>query len=47
MCEDGRGCTEILNQIATVKSALNSVAKVILKDHINYCIIDKNVINKC
>lgn len=40
MCEEGRDCTEILNQIAAVKSALNSVGKVILKDHISHCILD-------
>lgn len=40
MYEDERECTEILNQIAAVKSALNSVGKVILKDHLNHCIID-------
>ncbi len=40
MCEEGRECTEILNQIAAVRSALNGVSKVILKDHINHCIID-------
>lgn len=40
MYEEGRDCSEILNQIAAVKSALNSVGKVILKDHMNHCIID-------
>ena len=40
MYEEGRDCTEILNQIAAVRSALNSVGKVILKDHVNHCIID-------
>lgn len=40
MYDDGRDCTEVLNQIAAVKSALNSVGKVILKDHMNHCIID-------
>lgn len=40
MYEDDRECTEILNQIAAVRSALNSVGKVILKDHMNHCIID-------
>jgi DNA-binding FrmR family transcriptional regulator len=40
MYEEGRECTEVLNQIAAVKSALNSVGKVILKDHLNHCIID-------
>lgn len=40
MYEDGRECTEILNQIAAVKSALNSVGKVILKDHMSHCILE-------
>ncbi len=40
MYDEGRDCTEILNQIAAVKSALNSVGKVILKDHLNHCIVD-------
>lgn len=40
MYEDDRECTEILNQIAAVRSALNSVGKVILKEHMNHCIID-------
>lgn len=40
MYDEGRDCTEILNQIAAVKSALNSVGKVILKDHMEHCIID-------
>ncbi|MGB3367883.1 MAG: metal-sensing transcriptional repressor [Acidaminobacteraceae bacterium] len=40
MCEEGRDCTEILIQISAVKSALNSVGKIILKDHINHCIVE-------
>lgn len=40
MYEDDRECTEVLNQIAAVKSALNSVGKVILKEHMNHCILD-------
>lgn len=40
MYEDHRDCTEILTQIAAVRSALNSVGKVILKDHLNHCILD-------
>ena len=38
MVEDGRDCTEVLVQIAAVRSALNSTAKVILKDHIEHCL---------
>lgn len=38
MVEDGRDCTEILIQLAAVRSALSSTAKVILKDHLEHCI---------
>lgn len=40
MVESGRDCTEVLVQLAAVRSALNSTAKVILKDHIEHCIED-------
>ena len=40
MVEDGRDCSEVLIQISAVKSALDGVSKVILKDHIEHCIID-------
>lgn len=40
MVEDGRDCSEVLIQLAAVKSALNSTGKVILKDHIEHCIVD-------
>ena len=38
MVEDGRDCTEVLVQLAAVRSALNSTAKLILTDHIEHCI---------
>ena len=40
MIEDGRDCTEVLIQIAAVRSALSSTAKVILKDHLEHCITE-------
>jgi DNA-binding FrmR family transcriptional regulator len=40
MVEDGRDCSEVLMQLAAVRSALNSTAKIILKDHIGHCIVD-------
>lgn len=40
MVESGRDCTEVLLQLAAVRSALNSTAKVILKDHLEHCITD-------
>ena len=38
MVESGRDCTEVLVQLAAVRSALTSTAKVILKDHMEHCI---------
>ena len=38
MVEEGRDCTEVLVQLAAVRAALSSTAKIILKDHIEHCI---------
>lgn len=40
MVEEGRDCTEILIQIAAVKSAINNIGKLILQDHIQHCVVD-------
>lgn len=40
MVESGRDCSEVLIQLAAVKAAINSTGKVILKDHIEHCIVD-------
>ncbi len=40
MVESGRDCAEVLVQLAAVRSALNNTAKVILKDHIEHCLVD-------
>jgi len=40
MIEEGKECDEILIQISAVRSALNNVGKLILEDHINYCIVE-------
>jgi DNA-binding FrmR family transcriptional regulator len=40
MVNDGRDCSEVLMQLAAVRSALNSTAKIILKDHIGHCIVE-------
>jgi len=40
MLEEEKQCSDILIQIAAVKSALNNVGKLVLKDHINHCIVD-------
>ena len=40
MVETGRDCSEVLIQLAAVKSAIGGVSRVILKDHIDHCIVD-------
>lgn len=40
MIEDGRDCSEVLIQIAVVRSAINNIGKIILEDHINHCVVD-------
>lgn len=40
MVENGRDCSEVLIQLAAVKSAISSVSRVILKDHIDHCIVE-------
>lgn len=40
MVEDDRDCSEVLIQLAAVQSALNSVSRMVLKDHIEHCIVD-------
>lgn len=40
MVEEGRDCSEVLVQLSAVKAAINNTAKVILKDHIEHCLVD-------
>lgn len=40
MVEEGRDCSEVLIQLSAVKSAINNTGKVILKDHIEHCLVD-------
>ena len=40
MVEEGRDCSEVLIQLSAVRSALNNTGKVILKDHLEHCIVD-------
>ena len=39
MVEDGRDCSEVLVQLAAVRAALGAVSRVILKDHLEHCIV--------
>jgi DNA-binding FrmR family transcriptional regulator len=40
MIVNGRDCSEVLIQIAAVKSAVNNIGKIILQDHINTCVVN-------
>lgn len=40
MVADGRDCSEVLVQLAAVDSAVKSVSRVVMKDHIQHCIVD-------
>ena len=40
MVETGRDCSEVLVQIAAVRSALDRAGRVILEDHLEHCIGD-------
>jgi DNA-binding FrmR family transcriptional regulator len=39
MVEEGRDCSEVLIQLAAVKAAINSTGRVIVKDHLEHCIV--------
>lgn len=39
MVEDDRDCSEVLVQIAAVRTAVNNVGRIILLDHINHCVV--------
>ena len=36
----GYDCSEVLVQLAAVRSALDNTGKVILKDHMRHCMVD-------
>ena len=39
MVEDGRDCSEVLIQLAAVRAALSATSRIILKDHLEHCIV--------
>ena len=40
MVEEGKDCSEVLIQLSAVIAALNNAGKVILKEHLEHCIVD-------
>ncbi len=39
MIEAGRDCSDVLIQLSAVKSEIANTSKVILKDHLDHCIV--------
>lgn len=39
MVDNDEDCSDVLVQLAAVKSAINNTGKVILKDHMEHCIV--------
>lgn len=40
MIEDGRDCSEVIIQLSAVDAAIRAVMKIILKDHVDHCIVE-------
>lgn len=40
MVEKDADCSEVLIQLAAIRSAINNTGKVVLKNHINHCIVE-------
>ena len=42
MVEQGQPCSDVLVQIAAVRSALDRAAKLLLADHMEHCVLDSS-----
>ena len=40
MIEDGQDCSDVLIQLAAVRSELNGAGKALLKEHLEHCIVE-------
>jgi DNA-binding FrmR family transcriptional regulator len=40
MVEDGQDCPDVLVQLAAVKAEINSTGKLLLKEHMEHCIVE-------
>lgn len=41
MVEDDIYCDDVLNQISSIKAALNGLSKALLERHLNTCVVEK------
>lgn len=42
MLEDGQPCDQVLLQMSAVRAALNKATKILIEDHFDHCLLDKN-----
>ncbi|MDR1916090.1 MAG: metal-sensing transcriptional repressor [Synergistaceae bacterium] len=40
MIEDDRDCSEVLTQLSAVRSAITNISKIIMRHHMEHCIVD-------
>ena len=40
MVEEGRDCSEVLIQLSAVKAEIVNTSKVVLKDHLDHCVVN-------
>ncbi|WP_461257625.1 metal-sensing transcriptional repressor, partial [Treponema sp. R80B11-R83G3] len=40
MVEEGRNYSEVLIQLAAVRSAVNNIGRIIMQDHIDHCVAE-------
>jgi DNA-binding FrmR family transcriptional regulator len=40
MVEDGKDCSDVLIQLSAVRSEINNAGKLILKEHMEHCIVE-------
>ena len=40
MVEEGQDCSDVLVQLAAVRSAIDNTGKVILQDHMRHCVVE-------
>ena len=40
MIEEGRDCSDVLIQLSAIRAEITNVSKVILKDHLDHCIVE-------
>ncbi|MBP3324153.1 MAG: metal-sensing transcriptional repressor [Clostridia bacterium] len=45
MIEDERDCSEVLIQLSAVRAQITNLSKLILKEHLDHCIIDAVKVN--